>query len=66
MCGWWKGYLCVIQIPCIMLTNNLADFDACSLYSSAMHFMDGVLNGLPQVLNNTYDDFLKNQEGHSY
>ena len=43
--------------------NKIADFGVCSLYPSAMYFMDGFLKGLPQVLNNTYYDFLKSQEG---
>ena len=48
--------------------NKIADFDACSLYLSAMFvfffFMDGFLKGLPQVLNNTSYDFSKRQEGY--
>ena len=39
--------------------NKIADFDACSLYPSAMHFMDGILEGLPKVLTNISYDFLK-------
>ena len=31
--------------------NNIADLGACSLYPSAMYVMDGVLKGLPQVVN---------------
>ena len=31
--------------------KKTADFDACSLYPSAMCFMDGFLKGFPQVLN---------------
>ena len=42
--------------------HKTADFDACSLYPSAMYFMDGFLKGLPQVLNNTSYDFLKSQD----
>ena len=44
--------------------KKIADFDACSLYPSAMYFMDGFLQGLPQVLNNTSYDFLKSQDGY--
>ena len=37
--------------------KKFADFDACSLYPSAMYFMEGFLKGLPQVLSNTSYDF---------
>ena len=37
--------------------QDIADFDACSLYPSAMYFMDGFLKGLPQVLNDPSYDF---------
>ena len=30
--------------------KKIADFDACSLYPSAMHYMGGSLNGKPKVL----------------
>ena len=42
--------------------NELADFDACSLYPSAMYFMEGFLQGLPNILNNLSYDFLKTQD----
>ena len=29
--------------------KKIADVDACSLYPSAIYFMDGILKGLPQV-----------------
>ena len=41
------------------VTNKNADVYACSLYPSAMYFMDSCLKGLPQVLDNTSYDFLK-------
>ena len=47
-----------------MIKKTIADFDACSLYPSAMYFMDGLLKGLPQVLNNTSYDFLNSQDGY--
>ena len=33
--------------------QNIADFDACSLYPSAMYYMEGLLKGLPKVLSDT-------------
>ena len=57
----WLGVgLCVIQINCI--SADLDVFDVCSLYPSAMYFMDGFLKGLPQALNNTSYGFLKRQD----
>ena len=44
--------------------RKLADFDACSLYPSAMFRMPGYLKGMPKVLNNLSYDFLKNQSGY--
>ena len=41
--------------------QKIADFDACSLYPSAMYFMLGFWKGLPKVLQNTSYDFLKNK-----
>ena len=41
-----------------------ADFDACSLYPSAMYFMEGFLKGLPNVLSDTSYEFLKQQDGY--
>ena len=42
--------------------NKIADVDACSLYQSAMYFMDGFLQGLPNILNNLSYDSLKTQD----
>ena len=44
--------------------RKIADFDACSLYPSAMHFMDGLLEDKPKVLNDKSYDFLKQQDGY--
>ena len=44
--------------------ENIADFDACSLYPSAMHFMDGLLENKPKVLNDKCYEFLKQQGGY--
>ena len=39
----------------------IADFDACSLYPSAMYKMNGFLEGKPKILRNTSYEFLKQQ-----
>ena len=44
--------------------RKIADLDACSLYPSAMYFMEGFLKGLPKVLSDTSYDFLKQQDGY--
>ena len=44
--------------------GNIADFDACSLYPSAMYFMEGFLKGLPNVLSDASYEFLKQQDGY--
>lgn len=46
------------------MLEKAADFDACSLYPGAMYFMDGFLEGLPEVFNNLSYDFLKGQAGY--
>ena len=43
--------------------QTIADFDACSLYPSAMYFMEGFLKDRPNVLNDKYYEFLKQQDG---
>ena len=56
----------------VMTANNkqyhvkkkIADFDACSLYPSAMYFMLWFLIGLPKILRNTSYEFLKQQDGY--
>ena len=40
------------------------DFDAVSLYPSAMRRMDGFLKGVPKVLTELSYDFLKQQDGY--
>ena len=44
--------------------KKVADFDACSLYPSAMYFMEGSLKGLLNVLSDTSYEFLKQQDGY--
>ena len=41
-----------------------ADFDACSLYPSAMYVKEGFLKGLPDVLNDKSYECLKQQDGY--
>lgn len=44
--------------------GRINDFDAVSLYPSAMNRMDGFLMGCPKVLTNLTYDFLKAQDGY--
>ena len=44
--------------------KKTADVDECSLYTSAMHFMEWFLKGLPNALSNTSYEFLKQQDGY--
>ena len=37
--------------------KKIADFGACSLYPSAMYFMEGFLKGLPNVLSDASYEF---------
>ena len=46
------------------VNKEIVDFDACSLYPSAMHFMDGRLEDRPEVLNDKSYEFLKQQDGY--
>ena len=41
---------------------NIAEFDACSLYPSAMYFMLGFLMGLPKILKHSSYEFLRQQD----
>ena len=43
--------------------KKTADFDACSLYSSAMYYMDGFLEDKPNMLNYKSYGFIKNKVG---
>jgi hypothetical protein len=47
----------------ICIAEKVNDFDAVSLYPSAMARMDGFLKGLPKVITNTDYDWLKTQDG---
>ena len=47
-----------------MLKKTIADFDACSLYPSAMHYIDGLLEDKPKVLYDKYYDFSKQEDGY--
>ena len=62
---------CIIGGRCMTKNNKmyhvkrkLADFDACSLYPSAMNRMEGYLKGEPKVLKTLSYDFLKKQTGY--
>lgn len=44
--------------------TKIMDFDAVSLYPSAMKKMDGYLKGLPQVINNLDYNTIKNYDGY--
>ena len=44
--------------------KKITDLDACGLYSSAMYYMDGRLEGLPKVLTNLSYEFLKQEDGY--
>ena len=46
------------------LKQKIAYVDACSLYPSAMYFVEGLLKGLPNVLSDTSYEFLKQQDGY--
>jgi hypothetical protein len=47
----------------ICIAEKVNDFDAVSLYPSAMARMDGFLKGLPKIITNTDYNWLKNQDG---
>ena len=42
--------------------RKIADVDACSLYPSAMHYMDGFWEDKPKVLNDKSYEFLQQQD----
>jgi hypothetical protein len=44
--------------------KRIADFDAVSLYPSAMSRMDGFLKGLPKIIKNLNFNEIKNQDGY--
>ena len=44
--------------------KKIADFDACSLYTSAMHYMDGFLEDKPKAILDKSYEFLKQQDGY--
>ena len=47
-----------------MVEAKINDFDAVSLYPSAMYRMDGFLKGVPKVLQTTNYDEIKNYDGY--
>ena len=48
----------------INVAGKINDFDAVSLYPSAMHRMDGFLKGCPQVLKDLSYEFLEDCDGY--
>lgn len=48
----------------LKVEGKLSDFDAVSLYPSAMRRMHGFLKGTPKVLTNLSYEFLKQQDGY--
>lgn len=48
----------------ISLQDDVNDFDAVSLYPSAMYRMDGFLKGKPKVISNLSYEWLKLQDGY--
>jgi len=48
----------------MMLDYVINDFDAVSLYPSAMYRMDGFLKGVPKVIENLDFNWIKNQDGY--
>ena len=44
--------------------RKIADFDATALYPSAIHYMDGFLEGVPKILSDKYYGFLIQQDGY--
>jgi hypothetical protein len=48
----------------IILNDIVNDFDAVSLYPSAMYRMDGFLKGVPKVIENHDYNWIKKQDGY--
>ena len=48
----------------ITVSGKINDFDAVSLYPSAMRRMDGFLKGMPKVIENLDYNWLKEQDGY--
>lgn len=48
----------------MMLDYIINDFDAVSLYPSAMYRMDGFLKGVPKVIDNNDYNWIKKQDGY--
>lgn len=62
---------CIVGGRCMTNSNKMyhvkgkiADFDACSLYPSAMRRIAGYLKGKPKILDNTSYNFLKGTDGY--
>jgi hypothetical protein len=62
---------CIVGGRCMTKNNQsyhvideIDDFDACSLYPSAIARMSGYLQGKPKILTNLTYEFLKKQDGY--
>ena len=58
------GKVCTASNEQYHVKKKTTDFDACSLYPSAMYYMDCILEGQPKALRNTSYEFLKQQDGY--
>ena len=56
--------MCSENKKCLVTNKRIMDFDAVSLYPSAMSRMDGFLKGLPKVITNTNYNDLKLKDGY--
>lgn len=56
--------MCANNKKCKLSGTRIMDFDAVSLYPSAMKRMDGFLKGLPKVIENFNYDDLKTKDGY--
>jgi hypothetical protein len=58
------GRTMVAKNEMVCVDEVLNDFDAVSLYPSAMSRMDGFLKGLPKIIENTDYNWVKQQDGY--
>tara|TARA_R110002096_G_scaffold356067_2_gene549289 strand:- start:5431 stop:8880 length:3450 start_codon:yes stop_codon:yes gene_type:complete len=58
------GRCCLNKNKRQKVKGKIADFDARSLYPTALYRLGGLLKGKPKVLKNLNYDFLKNQDGY--
>mgnify|MGYP006085472823 FL=1 len=58
------GRCCLNKNKRQKVRGKVADFDARSLYPSALYRLGGLLKGVPKILKNLNYDHLKNQDGY--